>query len=129
MLIGWAGQVAITNWQRLLVTTVLVGGVPIYFDRWQQTLLVTMLVGALLWLPTVRVPRQAAPALGAVAAASLVTFLIHWQVWPVYTSLFVREVAYVLTIATGVAVWALGRRIARSDLVRGVGHHILRRPA
>ena len=129
VLIGWAGQVAITNWQRLLVTTVLVGGVPIYFDRWQQTLLVTMLVGALLWLPTVRVPRQAAPALGAVAAASLVTFLIHWQVWPVYTSLFVREVAYVLTIATGVAVWALGRRIARSDVIGAAGRHVLRRPA
>jgi acyl-CoA synthetase (AMP-forming)/AMP-acid ligase II len=127
VLIGWAGQVAVTNWQRLLVTTVLVGGTPLYFDRWQQALLVTVLVGALLWLPTVRVPRLAAPVLGVVAAASMVTFLIHWQVWPIYTSVFTREVAFVLTLATGVAVWAIGRRLARSDVVHAAGRRIVRR--
>ena len=129
VLLGWAGQVAVTNRQRLLVTAVLVGGTTIYFDRWQHTLMVSVLVGALLWRPTVRMPRLAAPMLGVVAAASMVTFLIHWQVWPIYTSVFVREVAFVLTLATGVAVWAIGRRVARTGVVHNVGRGILRQPA
>jgi hypothetical protein len=129
VLLGWAGQAAVTNRQRLLVTAVLVSGTTIYFDRWQHTLMVSVLVGALLWLPTVRVPRLAAPVLGVVAAASMVTFLIHWQVWPIYTSVFVREVAFVLTLATGVAVWAIGRCLWRNGAVRNAGRRILRRPA
>ncbi len=117
VLLGWAGHVAVTNRQRLLVTAVLVGGTPLYFDRWQQALMVTVLVGALLWLPTVRVPRLAAPVFGVVAAASMVTFLTHWQVWPIYTNVFVREAAFLLTLATGVAVWAIGRRVMRTGVV------------
>ena len=114
VLLGWAGHQAVRTGQRLLVTAVLVVGSSFYFDRWQQVLMVSVLVSALLWLPTVRVPRVAAPMLGVVAAASMVTFLIHWQVWPGYTDVFVGEFAYVLTIATGVAVWMAGRRIHRS---------------
>jgi acyl-CoA synthetase (AMP-forming)/AMP-acid ligase II len=118
VLLGWAGHQATTKLQRLLVTAVLVGGTPLYFDRWQQVLMVSVLVGALLWLPTLRVPRALVPLVGSVAAASMVTFLIHWQVWPVYTSVFVREFAYVLTIVTGVAVWWVGRQVGRSAAVR-----------
>jgi hypothetical protein len=67
----------------------------------------------LVWAPTVRLPRLLVPAVGTIAAASMVTFLIHWQVWPLYTSVFLREVAFVLTIATGVATWAACRGVAR----------------
>ena len=126
VLLGWAGHVAVTNRQRLLVTAVLVGATPLYFDRWQQALMVTVLVGALLWLPAVRVPRLAAPVFGVVAAASMVTFLIHWQVWPIYTNVFVREAAFLLTLATGVAVWATGRRVMQTGVVHAVSRRILR---
>ena len=91
--------------------------------------MVTVLVGALLWLPTVRVPRLAAPVFGVVAAASMVTFLTHWQVWPIYTNVFVREAAFLLTLATGVAVWAIGRRVMQTGVVHAVSRRILRRPA
>jgi surface polysaccharide O-acyltransferase-like enzyme len=37
-------------------------------------------VVALVWLPTVRVPRRAVPWVAAVAAASLWTYLTHWVV-------------------------------------------------
>ncbi len=113
VLLGWAGCRATSSLQRLFVTAALVGGSIVFFDRWQQTAMVTLLVGALLWMPTVRLPRLLVPVVGALAAASLVTFLIHWQVWPIFTSVFVREVAYVLTIATGVATWAVAQRIGR----------------
>ena len=127
VLLGWAGHQAATTWQRSLVTGVLIGGSSLYFDRWQQALMVSVLVGALVWLPTLRLPRVAAPVLGAVAAASMVTFLIHWQVWPIYTGVFVREIAFVLTVATGVLVWAAGRRCARSSVVRNARERVQRR--
>ena len=62
-------------------------------------------VGALLWLPTVRVPRLSAPVFGAVAAASMVTFLIHWQVWPLFTPWLDDRVAYLATVGVGVGAW------------------------
>jgi hypothetical protein len=74
------------------------------------------------------VPRLAAPVVGLIAAASMVTFLIHWQVWPIYTGVFVSEVSFVLTLATGVAVWAIGRRVVRTGVVPAAGHRILGRP-
>jgi acyl-CoA synthetase (AMP-forming)/AMP-acid ligase II len=126
VLLGWAGQVAVTNRQRLLVTAVLVIGAPLYFDRWQQALMVTSLVGALLWLPSVRVPRLAVPVFGVVAAASMVIFLIHWQVWPIYMSVFVREVAFLSTMATGVAMWAIGRHTMRTAWVHTLIRKMLR---
>lgn len=113
VLLGWAGCRSTSRLQRSFVTAVLVGGTAVYFDRWQQTLMVTVLVGLLLWAPSVRLPRVLVPVVGAVAAASMVTFLIHWQVWPLFTGVFIREVAFVLTLATGVAVWAVGREIGR----------------
>jgi len=119
VLLGWAGYRARTGWHRCLVTAILAGGSLAFFDRWQQAAMVTVLVGTVLWTPTVRLPRLLAPVVGAVAAASMITFLIHWQVWPIYTTVFAREVAYVLTIASGVAVWVLGRWSAlRSRLNR-----------
>ena len=113
VLLGWAAYRASTRLQRVLVTVTLIGGAFVVFDRWQQAVMVTVFVGALVWAPTVRLPRLMVPVVGTIAAASMVTFLIHWQVWPIYTSVFLREVAFVLTIATGVATWAACRGLAR----------------
>lgn len=113
VLLGWCAQAATVPLQRMMTTVVLVAAAPIYFDRWQRAAVVIALIGLLIWIPRIRLPRHAATLIGWIAAASMVTFLIHWQVWPVYTSVFSREAAYLLTMATGVGVWAAGRHANR----------------
>jgi hypothetical protein len=35
----------------------------------------------------------------------------HFSIWPLYRMVFVRELAYVLTIVSGVAVWFVAERL------------------
>lgn len=129
LLLGWCAHVATGPVQRILTTAVVVGATPIYFDRWQRAAVVILLVGLLIWGPRLRLPRRLAIVTGSVASASMVIFLIHWQVWPVYTSVLHRSVAYALTIATGVVVWAVGRHVARRDVVRHLLSRSRRQPS
>jgi len=76
-----------------------------YFGQVDREWRIILLGTALIWLPTIPVPRLAARLIGVIAAASMHIFLIHWQVWPLFTPWLDRHVALAATVATGVAVW------------------------
>ena len=103
--LGWAAQRARRVWQGLLVTALLVGTSVGYFGQVDREWRIILLGAALIWLPTIPVPRLAARPIGVIAAASMHIFLIHWQVWPLFTPWLDRHVALAATLATGVAVW------------------------
>ena len=76
-----------------------------YFDQVDREWRIILLGAALIWLPTIPLPRLAARPISVIAAASMHIFLVHWQVWPVFTPWLDLHLALVATIATGVAVW------------------------
>lgn len=103
--LGWAAQRARHVWQGLLVTGLLAVTSVGYFGQVDREWRIILLGTALIWLPTIPVPRLAARLIGVIAAASMHIFLIHWQVWPLFTPWLDRHVALAATVATGVAVW------------------------
>jgi hypothetical protein len=103
--LGWAVRRAERVWQRALVTMLTLAVVPGFFDRPQRDAFVVSGVVLLIWLRALPLPRVLHRPIGTVAAASMWIFLVHWQVWPPLTDVFRLEVAFVLTIAIGVAVW------------------------
>lgn len=104
-LLGWATQRADRVWKRLALSAIAIVVVPDFFGRGQRELFIVVGLIALAWLPSVPVPRQLVRPIGALAAASMWIFLVHWQVWPPIDAVLKREIAFVLTIAVGVAVW------------------------
>jgi hypothetical protein len=76
-----------------------------YFDQVDREWRIILLGAALIWLPTIPLPRLAVRPISVIAAASMHIFLVHWQVWPVFTPWLDLHLALVATIATGVAVW------------------------
>jgi acyl-coenzyme A synthetase/AMP-(fatty) acid ligase len=105
--LGWAGAAARSVRGRLLVSALLLAAVPGYFGEPQREVFVTLGLLAVLWLPTVALPRPLVRATGRVAAASLAIYLTHWQVFPPVRDAWGEPVALVAAVLAGVAGWSV----------------------
>jgi peptidoglycan/LPS O-acetylase OafA/YrhL len=103
--LGWAAAEARSTQARLVVSGLLVAGVVGYFDEGHRDLVVALGLLAVVWFPTVRLPRVLVRPVAQVAAASLAIYLTHWQVFPPVRDAFGRGPAYVASIVVGVLVW------------------------
>ena len=115
--LGWCAQRADTVWQKLVVTAAAIittfgyfGSVG-YTDQFDREARIALMICALVWIPTVRIPRLVAPVVATIAAASMWIFLVHWQVWPALTPIMDDDLAFFLTIAAGVVVWWSAERL------------------
>lgn len=80
--IGWAVAKSSTIWQRAAVTAVLAVGLVGYFGEPHRELLVFAGLALLIWLPSIRCPSALTATAGVIAEASLITYLVHYQVYP-----------------------------------------------
>lgn len=82
--IGWAASKATTVWQRAAVTAMLAVGIVGYFGNPNRELLVFTGLALLIWLPAIRCPSALTVVAGALAEASLLIYLVHYQVYPLF---------------------------------------------
>ncbi len=108
--LGWLIQRSSTRWQRGLTTAVAAATVLGYFHtpsrEWRGLVLLVVLV----WVRELPLPRWTVRIVGTLAAASMWIYVSHFSIWPLYRMVFIREVAYVLTIMSGVVVWFVAER-------------------
>jgi peptidoglycan/LPS O-acetylase OafA/YrhL len=110
--LGWAGAVATTGRQRIVVSALLLPGVWGFWGAQPlRELIVAGGVLMLLWVPSLPVPRPLHRVLGAVAAMSLMLYLTHWQVYPPLLRSFGAAAAFAGSLAAGLAAWLLYDRI------------------
>jgi hypothetical protein len=76
-----------------------------YFGNSVREALVTTGLVLLIWLPTMRCPAVVAVAAGAIAEASLYTYLTHFQVYPLFGSHKLYGV--VASVVIGIALSAV----------------------
>ncbi|MCQ6271878.1 hypothetical protein M8J71_15480 [Pseudarthrobacter sp. R1] len=83
---------------------------PGYFDapRREATILAGILMIA--WIPAIPLPRVLHRAVGVVASASLYIYVTHWVVFPDFKD-SQPVLAVVLSVAAGIAYWAIAVRI------------------
>jgi acyl-CoA synthetase (AMP-forming)/AMP-acid ligase II len=103
--IGWAASKSSTAWQRGAVTVALAVGLVGYFGNPNRELLVFTGLALLIWLPAIRCPSAFTALAGIVAEASLLTYLVHYQVYPLFGEHHVLGVA--ASIGVGVALTQL----------------------
>ncbi len=120
--IGWVAEQSRAAWQRLALTAVTLVTVPGLFDSTSRTLVILAGVAALIWLPIVLVPAPLHRVLGAVGAASLYLYLVHFQV---NTALGVDEPILKLGVALvcGLVAAAVWSRLFQAFSRRRLGAH------
>jgi len=111
--IGWAASKAATVWQRAAVTAMLALGIVGYFGNPNRELLVFTGLALLIWLPAVRCPSAFTVAAGALAEASLLIYLVHYQVYPLFGDH--RLLGVVASLVVGVVLTTL-LTLARSRI-------------
>ncbi len=115
--LGWAAAQAATWSQRLLVSVTALAAVPGFFDDPSREAVVVVGLLLLVWWGTLSVPSMLARPLALLASASLIIYLTHWQVYP-HLELVWPLGALLASLAFGIGVWALARRVglcARAD--------------
>ena len=117
--LGWAAARAERPAQRWLLTALVLGSVPGFFDEGVRNAYVAAGLILLIWARSLPIPRWAAAPLSVLAAASLWIYLLHWQVYP-HWEYSVPWFATLASLAVGVAGWWLAGALQRA-LSRTVG--------
>jgi acyl-CoA synthetase (AMP-forming)/AMP-acid ligase II len=122
--LGWAIERSATGgtlWPRLGCSAVALLCVPGWFgDPGRELVMVAGLL-ALIWIPSVRLPRPVARALTPLAAASLFIYLTHFLVYPPIRDAGHPWLSFAASIVVGMAVWMLwewSARVARRSAPR-----------
>ncbi|BDX33136.1 AMP-dependent synthetase [Mycobacterium antarcticum] len=124
--IGWAASKASTVRQRAVVTGFLAIGVIGYFGEVHRELLVFAGLGLLIWLPGLRCPSALTAVAGVLAEASLVIYLVHYQVYPLFGDH--RLAGVTASVLAGVALTQL-LIMARRRIRIGGARPVSSRPA
>ncbi|KAA0100815.1 AMP-dependent synthetase [Mycolicibacterium sp. P1-18] len=103
--VGWAASKASTGWQRGAVTAMLAVGIVGYFGNSERELLVFTGLALLIWLPAIRCPSALTVVAGVLAEASLLIYLVHYQVYPLFGEH--RLAGVVASLLTGVLLTLL----------------------
>ena len=112
---GWAATRSRHAGHRVLLSALLVAGLVGYCDDPVREATIAVGLLALVWLPTVPLPRAVIGVVGQMAGASLYVYLTHWQVYPHFEHRL--PVAGLLaSLLVGIAVWRLVDHV--SDLGR-----------
>ena len=109
--LGWLIQRSCGWQQRLVTTLVCLAIVPGFFQIAARDWRITGLLVFLVWFREIPLPRWSVAPIGGLAAASMWIYVSHFSIWPLMRTVFVREVAYVFTIAAGVGVWFVAERL------------------
>jgi len=103
--VGWAASKASAGWQRAAVTAMLAVGIVGYFGNSHRELLVFTGLALLIWLPALRCPAALTVVAGVLAEASLLIYLVHYQVYPLFGEH--RLLGVVAALLTGIALTML----------------------
>jgi surface polysaccharide O-acyltransferase-like enzyme len=103
--LGWLACRADTPARRLVASALVVACVPGFFGEPAREAIIAAGLLALLWIPTIPVPRVTARAVGLIAGASLYIYLTHWQVWPALPDALPVPVLMAACVLAGVAAW------------------------
>jgi len=102
--LGWATVKATSNWQRMLVSALVVLTVPGFFGDASRDTVVVVGALALIWVRAVSVPSSVARVAGVLASASLYIYLAHWQIYPHLEDGY-PLLATILSLLGGIALW------------------------
>ena len=107
--LGWAIARAATTRERLLLTALVVAGVPGFFGNPVREAVMIAGLLMLLWVGTVVVPAGLRRVASVLASSSLYVYLVHWQVYPLLKVDF-PGLALLASLGAGVVYWLIVTR-------------------
>lgn len=110
--LGWATAAATSASRRWMLTILTVMTVPGFFENEYRNATIIAGILALIWLPTLRIPRGLTRAVAVLASSSLYIYVSHWLVFP-----YMIEWAQDAGIDTSQGAWFLAAALAASLMV------------
>jgi len=114
--LGWFIARARTAWPRLAASAVALACVPGWFGDPQREAVIVAGLLALVWIPSLRLPRPVVRVATPLAAASLWIYLTHFLVYPPIRDAGYEWLSVAASLAVGLAAWWLWERGARAAL-------------
>ena len=111
--LGWLVHRSTNPGLKVLTSVLCLLTLPGFFGRPEREWFIALGLIVLVWCRDVPLPRFAVRGAAIVAAASMVIFISHFRIFPPLDRNLPRGVAYVLTIAAGIALWVAGGHAAR----------------
>jgi acyl-CoA synthetase (AMP-forming)/AMP-acid ligase II len=110
---GWAIAQAKAVWQRVGLTAILVTVMWGAMENHPHEMLVIAYLSVLIWLPWLPSTKLVNRVAGAIAASTLATYLLHWQILPVLEEHGIDHPVLVIAIclAAGLAYFQLAERV------------------
>ena len=102
--LGMAAALARTTRHRVVLSVVTVASSAGFYGLPGRETYIALGILALLWVPTVRIPRVILPVLTPLAGASLYIYLVQWQIFPYIPN---PLVAFLLSLLAGILVWSI----------------------
>ncbi|MEH6820621.1 MAG: AMP-binding protein [Dietzia psychralcaliphila] len=101
-------------WLRIACSVVALLCAPGWFGDPGREVVITAGLLALIWIPSVRLPRPVVRVITPLAAASLFIYLTHFLVYPPIRDAGHVWLSFAASIAVGLLVWVLWERGARA---------------
>ena len=117
-LLGWLVHRSTTVRLKLLTTALCVLTIPGFFHRPEREWFIIGGIVLLVWCREIPMPKHLAQLVALVASASMAIFISHFRVFPPLDRTLPRGLAFVLTLAIGVAIWVLAERVLRGARAR-----------
>ncbi|NLD84962.1 MAG: AMP-binding protein [Actinomycetales bacterium] len=114
--LGWAIARSDRLWSRLACSVIAVACVPGWFGHPEREIVIILGLLAVIWIPSVRLPRPLVRIVTPLAAASLFIYLTHFLVYPPIRDAGYEWISWGLSLLVGIAAWVLweaGARLAR----------------
>jgi acyl-CoA synthetase (AMP-forming)/AMP-acid ligase II len=121
--LGWLVHRSTTIGLKLATTALCLLTIPGFFHRPEREWFIALGIIVLIWARHVLMPRACAQAIAVVASASIAIFVTHFRIYPALDRHLPRSVAYLVTIAAGIAIWYVVAHVARSTR-RVVTRHV-----
>ncbi len=109
---GWALERAATVQQKAVVLLGVIAVGAMFFNRPDRVAVVAAGLALAVTFTSLRVPRTVAPIITNIAAASLVIYLTHYQIYPLFDDY--GWAALVISLVAGVLIWKAFEQIQRS---------------
>ena len=122
--LGWAIARSDRLWARLACSAIAVVCVPGWFGHPEREIVIILGLLAVIWIPSVRLPRPLVRIVTPLAAASLFIYLTHFLVYPPIRDAGYEWLSWGLSLLAGTAAWALwesGARLVRRAAGRSGG--------
>lgn len=111
--LGWLIHRSDTVRKKVITSAITFAVVLDFFDYAPREWFIAIALLVLIWMRELPIPRPLVRPIGVIASASMWIYITHFTIWPRLADVMDERLAYVATLASGVAIWAAAEQTGK----------------